>query len=59
MNEAQKQRITAEEVVNELKQNIKENYIVRIEKGEENESAFVLRYLNGQKFLLNVKEITE
>ena len=59
MNEAQKQRITAEEVVNELKQNIKENYIVRIEKDEENESAFVLRYLNGQKFLLSVKEITE
>ena len=59
MNEAQKQRITTEEVVNELKQNIKENYIVRIEKNEENESAFVLRYLNGQKFLLSVKEITE
>ena len=59
MNESQKQRITSEEVVNELKQNIKENYIVRIEKDEENDSAFVLRYLNGQKFLLGVKEITE
>lgn len=59
MNEAQKQRITAEEVVNELKQNIKENYIVRIEKNEENDSAFVLRYLNGQKFLLSVKEIAK
>ena len=59
MNEAQKQRITTEEVVNELKQNMKENYIVRLEKDEENDSAFVLRYLNGQKFLLSVKEITE
>lgn len=59
MNEAQKQRITTEEVVNELKQNIKENYIVRIEKDEENDSVFVLRYLNGQKFLLSVKEIAE
>ncbi len=59
MNETKEKRITAEEVVNELKRNIKENYVVLIEKDEQNENAFVLRYLNGQKFSLCVKEITE
>ncbi|MBQ8323265.1 MAG: hypothetical protein IJX91_04795 [Clostridia bacterium] len=57
MNETKEKRIDEKEVLNELRSMIRENYVLLIEEAQGKENAFVLRYLNGQKFLLELKEI--
>ena len=57
MKNTRETRIKAQEIIEEFKQTIKENYVVLIEENPQDTSSIILRYLNGQRFLLSVREI--
>ncbi len=54
MDEVKKQTIKTKDVVNELKNMIRQNYVVII---DEVKDGIVLRYVNGQKFVLRIEEL--
>jgi hypothetical protein len=57
MKATEEKRIDARELLKEFRQTIKENYVVLTEENPSEENAIVLRYLNGQRFSLSIREI--
>lgn len=54
MDKVKTQTIKKKEVVDELKNVIRQNYVLLIDEAQD---GIILRYLNGQKFLLRVEEV--